>query len=140
RLYKQNPIADLNAAGAQVLFNISASPFVVGKPEFRLELFAAQAKRYGTPLIVVNQIGGNDELIFDGNSVAFDASGELIAQAKDFEEDLVIVDIKNSGMGASPMLSTLERQAHGRGAHATVGIESIYKALSLGLRDYVRNF
>ena len=62
----------------------------------------------------------------------------LIAQAKDFEEDLVIVDIKNSGMGASPMLSTLERQAHGRGAHATVGIESIYKALILGLRDYVR--
>src|SRR4051794_10981776 len=93
RLYHQNPIADLNAAGAEVLINSSASPFVVGKHEFRLELFAAQVRRFGKPLVYVNQVGGNDELVFDGNSVAFDASGNVIAQARDFEEDLIVVDV-----------------------------------------------
>ena len=68
----------------QVLINSSASPFVVGKHDFRLELFSAQVKRFGKPLVYVNQVGGNDELVFDGNSVAFDASGNVIAQAKDF--------------------------------------------------------
>src|SRR5947207_9618087 len=131
RLYKRNPIADLNAAGAEILFNISASPFVVNKPQFRVELFGAQAKRYGTPLIVVNQVGGNDELVFDGSSAAFDASGNLIAQAKNFEEDLITVDV-----GASPTQSKSER-ARGRGDHAT-DLESIYKALLLGIHDYVR--
>ncbi len=130
RLYHQNPIADLNAAGAQVLINSSASPFVVGKHDFRLELFSAQVKRFGKPLVYVNQVGGNDELVFDGNSVAFDASGNVIAQAKDFEEDLVIVD-----------LDMAHRQSHFSGTELhkySKGIESIYKALVLGLKDYVR--
>jgi NAD+ synthetase len=122
RLYHQNPIADLNAAGAELLINASASPFVVGKHDFRLELFSAQVKRFGKPLVYVNQVGGNDELVFDGNSVAFDAAGNVIAHAKDFEEDLVIADV---GSG--------DRKPSG---HST-GIESIYKALVLGLRDYV---
>ena len=87
RLYHQNPIADLNAAGAQILVNASASPFVVGKHAFRLKLFAEQVRRFGKPLVYVNQVGGNDELVFDGNSVVFDAAGNVIAQAKDFEED-----------------------------------------------------
>ncbi|HEX3355682.1 MAG TPA: NAD+ synthase [Tepidisphaeraceae bacterium] len=129
RLYHQNPIADLNAAGAQVLINSSASPFVVGKHEFRLELFSAQVKRFGKPLVYVNQVGGNDELVFDGNSVAFDASGNVIAQAKDFEEDLLIVD-----------LEVPTRQCHFSGTEMhqySKGIESIYKALILGLKDYV---
>ncbi len=129
-LYKENPIADMNAAGAELLINSSASPFHVGKHAFRLELFAAQAKRYGKPLIVVNQVGGNDELIFDGNSVAFDAQGNVIAHAKDFEEDLVVFDL-NRGVGASPTL-------RGQGAHATTELEQVYKALVLGLRDYVQ--
>ena len=76
-----------------MLVNASASPFVVGKHEFRLELFGAQAKQFGKPLVYVNQVGGNDELVFDGNSVAFDAEGNVIAQAKEFEEDLLVVDI-----------------------------------------------
>jgi NAD+ synthase (glutamine-hydrolysing) len=125
RLYHQNPIADLNAAGAQILLNSSASPFVVGKHDFRLELFGAQVKRFGKPLVYVNQVGGNDELVFDGNSVAFDASGNVVAQAKDFEEDLLVVDI-----AAAP-------RNHVSPTHST-GIESIYKALILGLRDYVK--
>jgi NAD+ synthetase len=129
RLYRENPIADMNAAGAQVLINSSASPFHVNKQQFRLELFAAQAKRYAKPLVVVNQVGGNDELIFDGNSVAFDAAGNIIAHAKDFEEDLGIVDV-NCGVGVSPT-------QRGRAAHATSALDQIYNALVLGLRDYV---
>ena len=86
RLYHENPIADLNAAGAEVLFNLSASPFTVGKHPFRIELFGAQVRRFNKPLVYVNQVGGNDELIFDGNSMVMDASGNVLAHLKDFEE------------------------------------------------------
>jgi NAD+ synthase (glutamine-hydrolysing) len=123
RLYHQNPIADLNTAGAQVMINASASPFVVGKHKFRVELFSSQVKQFGKPLVYVNQVGGNDELVFDGNSVVFDASGKVIAQAKDFEEDLLVVDLHNP----EPLAQ-----------RTSSDIETIHKALILGLRDYVR--
>src|SRR3954470_9523441 len=129
RLYHQNPISDLIAAGAEVLVNCSASPFVVGKHAFRLELFGAQAKRFGKPIVYVNQVGGNDELVFDGNSCVLGADGNVIAHAKDFEEDLVFTDVE-SGAG-------LQHSQHELKTHAT-GIESIYRALILGLRDYVQ--
>jgi len=139
RLYHQNPIADLHTAGAKVLINSSASPYVVGKHHFRLRLFGEQAKRFARPLIFVNQVGGNDELIFDGNSTAFDSQGNLIARAKDFEEDLIVVDLDSGrGTGFQPVHS----KEHGPETRATntpsTGIESIYKALLLGLKDYVR--
>ncbi|HMB95768.1 MAG TPA: NAD+ synthase, partial [Tepidisphaeraceae bacterium] len=124
RLYHQNPIEDLSTAGAQLMINASASPFVVGKHEFRLSLFSAQAKRFGRPLIYVNQIGGNDELVFDGNSCVFDSQGNVIAHGKDFQEDLIFVDIDNRSPTITPNYAR--------------GIESIYQALVLGLRDYVR--
>ncbi|HSV16587.1 MAG TPA: nitrilase-related carbon-nitrogen hydrolase, partial [Tepidisphaeraceae bacterium] len=107
RLYHQNPIADLNAAGAEILVNSSASPFVVNKHEFRLELFGAQARRFKKPIVYVNQVGGNDELVFDGNSVVFDADGKVIAQARDFEEDLMVVELSR-GTGASPVQHELD--------------------------------
>jgi NAD+ synthetase len=131
RLYHQNPIEDLSVAGAQIMINASASPFVVGKHDFRLSLFGAQAKRFGRPLVYVNQVGGNDELVFDGNSCVFDASGNVIAQAKDFEEDLICVDVDDSSHG-------LKTRVTGSIAKHSVGVESIYGALVLGLRDYVR--
>jgi NAD+ synthase (glutamine-hydrolysing) len=127
RLYHQNPIADLHRAGAQIMINASASPFVVGKHEFRLDLFSSQAKQFSQPLLYVNQVGGNDELVFDGNSVVFDARGNVVAQAKDFEEDLLLVDVHAQAGGDTGPIHTPSR-----------GIESIYKALLLGLRDYVR--
>lgn len=130
RLYHENPIADLHGAGAQVLINSSASPFVLGKHSFRLELFAAQVRRFGKPLIYVNQVGGNDELVFDGNSVVLDATGNVIAQARDFEEDLLVVDLAIDGTGAEARASRVETPSG--------GIESVYRALVLGLRDYVR--
>ncbi|MCY2952295.1 MAG: NAD+ synthase [Planctomycetota bacterium] len=129
RLYHQNPIADLNRAGARVAVNASASPFVEGKHAFRLKLFAEQVRRFSTPLVYVNQVGGNDELVFDGNSVAFDAAGNVIGQAKDFEEDLLVVDVEEGSKVQGFKSSRVERPS--------TGIESIYKALVLGLRDYV---
>ncbi|HEX8520949.1 MAG TPA: NAD+ synthase [Tepidisphaeraceae bacterium] len=129
RLYHQNPIADLQLAGAQLIINSSASPFVEDKQKFRLELFSAQAKHFQRPILVVNQVGGNDELIFDGNSCAFDATGNLIAHAKEFEEDLVHFELDSAsprGTGFQPVHKWSQ------------GIESIYKALILGLSDYVR--
>jgi NAD+ synthase (glutamine-hydrolysing) len=135
RLYHANPIEELTAAGARVMINASASPFVVNKNDFRLQLFGGQAKRFGRPLIVVNQVGGNDELVFDGNSVAFDAEGRVVAQAKDFEEDLVLVEFSDRGTGFQPVQDA-EHRLKTRATPST-GIESIFKALVLGLRDYV---
>src|SRR5438552_1320250 len=135
RLYHQNPIADLHTAGAQVMINASASPFVVGKHKFRVELFSSQVKQFGKPLVYVNQVGGNDDLVFDGNSVVFDAKGNVIAQAKDFEEDLLLVDLEGSGFRVQDSGSDSSLNPEPRTLNP---IESMYKALVLGLRDYVR--
>lgn len=124
RLYHQNPLADLHAGGAQVLINTSASPFVVGKHDFRLQLFASQVRQFQRPLVYVNQVGGNDELVFDGNSVVLGPNGDVLAQAKDFEEDLLLVD--------------LDQPAIARRETPSGGTESIHRALVMGLRDYVR--
>ncbi|MCC6680925.1 MAG: NAD+ synthase [Phycisphaeraceae bacterium] len=123
RLYHESPVDDLAAAGAQIIINCSASPFVVGKQAFRLKLMGHIAKRLHTPLIYCNQVGGNDELIFDGNSCAFDAAGELIAHAKAFEEDLLLIDTDNAS-SLKPHPSSLHHD--------------LYHALVLGLRDYCR--
>lgn len=139
-LYHRNPIADLNAAGADIFLNSSASPFVVGKQNFRVQLFGAQAKRFGKYLIVVNQVGGNDELIFDGNSMAFDSAGNVITRAKDFEEDLIVVDVNNAHANESrgvPAPGFPTNDSPARLAIASKDIESIHRALILGLRDYV---
>ena len=128
RLYHENPFGDLHAAGAKLLLNCSASPFVAGKHRFRRELFATQAKHYGVPLVYVNQVGGNDELVFDGNSCVFAADGTLIAHAKPFEEDLLIADVPiEVAAGLRPGVDYDELP----------DIESIRRALVLGLRDYL---
>ena len=143
RLYHQNPIADLHAAGAELLINASASPFVVGKHEFRVELFGAQVKHFGRPLVYVNQVGGNDELVFDGNSCAFDAEGNLIANAKGFEEDLLLVDLPSTSFaqGTEPgRAGPIGAARHGSIPIANTPssrIATIHDALVLGLRDYV---
>jgi NAD+ synthetase len=123
RLYHANPIAELAGAGAEVFINASASPFVVDKHAFRIKLFASQCRQFAKPLVYVNQVGGNDELVFDGNSVVLDSAGNVMAQAKDFAEDLVVVDLNAPAGNAQNTPSA--------------GIESIYHALVLGLRDYV---
>lgn len=163
RLYHQNPIADLMSAGAEVLINASASPFVLGKHAFRQELFCVQAKRFGKPLVYVNQVGGNDELVFDGNSMVVAGDGRILGQAKAFEEDLMVVDVDVPQLGQpsnesdGPFVCDVAK-ADIRAAKAYAGeridlradraagspenyseaeLESVHKALVLGLRDYV---
>jgi NAD+ synthase (glutamine-hydrolysing) len=123
-LYKVNPVESLFEQGVDIIVNISASPFEVGKVEKRYKLLSQQASKYNVPFIYVNQVGGNDDLIFDGNSVVFNHEGKIAAQAKDFDEDLLTVDFEqtlraSSSRGSSP-------------------VETVYKALVLGLKDYVR--
>ena len=122
-LYDLKPLADLKDAGADLVINMSASPYVMGKHAFRCDLFSRQCRRYKLPLVYVNQVGGNDELIFDGASCAFDRDGELIAQGRDFEEDLLLID--------------LDRMHTARKETLREGIASVHAGLILGLRDYV---
>ncbi|MBN2842939.1 MAG: NAD+ synthase [Sedimentisphaerales bacterium] len=123
-LYDTDPFAELARAGAQMVINMSASPFVMDKHNFRLRLFGEQAMKYCMPLLYVNQVGGNDELVFDGVSCVFDQNGQLVAQARDFAEDLLIIDTQDTSATRVEPISE--------------GIASVYKALVLGLRDYVR--
>jgi len=125
RLYDGNPVADLVEAGADVVINMSASPFVMGKFAQRAELVRAQALRHGRPVVYVNQVGGNDELIFDGASFAVNAGGEVLAQLKAFEEDLGFVDLADG-------------QPAGDLAQLPTDVEALRLALVLGLRDYMR--
>jgi len=122
-LYEDNPLAQLAASGVDIIINISASPFEMGKHAFRCELFSAQCRRYHLPLLYVNQVGGNDELIFDGCSCAFDKDGQIFAQAKDFQEDLILVDLDN--LPAARIEET------------KTDVAAVHAALTLGLKDYV---
>ena len=123
-LYRQDPIADLAAAGADILINMSASPYWVGKQAMRLEIFGRQVAEHQLPLAYVNQVGGNDELLFDGGSAFFAADGRLAAQAKAFEEDLLLIDTED--------LSAARLEA------PPGDIECVRQALVMGTRDYVR--
>ena len=123
QLYGVDPVEDLIGAGGKVLLNISASPFYLRKRELRRDMLATIATRYGVPVAMVNQIGGNDSLVFDGSSVVLGPDGNVIAQAKSFEEDLICFDT-----------DSLTGDVHARDE----GLEaSAYSALVLGTRDYV---
>ena len=123
RLYPLDPIQTQAGRGATVLINISASPFQVGKEEVRHRLFQCHARKYGLPVVYVNQVGGNDELIFDGRSQALDKAGEAIAVLPGFREAVVTVDLAQAG-------------APGR-YQPQEKIATVYEALVLGLRDYL---
>ncbi len=123
-IYVRDPIAELAEKGATVFVNISASPFHAGKAEIRYHLFARHAVRHGIPFVVVNQVGGNDELVFDGRSGCVSPDGTLPAYLPAFDESVRIVD--------------LARAANGQSFVPDDEIESIGRALVVGLRDYVR--
>jgi NAD+ synthetase len=123
RLYAIDPVEDLMRQKPSVLINLSSSPFWHGKRAVRREMLAAIARRDGVPVLITNQVGGNDSLIFDGSSLALNARGELIAQAASFEEDLVLVDPFNA-----PAIPNPEEN----------DTEAAYRALVRGTRDYVR--
>ena len=124
RLYSVDPVENLVQAGGNFVLNISASPFWTGKREFRREMLATIARNDRVPVAFVNQVGGNDSLVFDGSSMVFDREGNVIAQGKSFEEDLILFDSDSL---------TGEIHEHIEGEEA-----SIYSALVLGTRDYIR--
>ena len=123
RLYTIDPMEELMRQQPGVHINLSSSPFWHGKRAVRRQMLAAIARRDGVPVLMSNQVGGNDSLIFDGSSLALNARGEVIAQAASFEEDLVIVD-----PFATPAVKTAEEDE----------TAAAYRALVLGTRDYVR--
>ena len=92
RLYTVDPVEALVQAGGNFVLNISASPFWLGKRELRRDMLATIARQHKVPVAMVNQVGGNDSLVFDGSSLVLNPAGEVIAQGKSFEEDLVYFD------------------------------------------------
>ena len=124
RLYARDPVTELVGRGSTVVVNISSSPYTIDKRMLRFDMLRAMARQHKVPVVYVNQVGGNDSLVFDGSSVAFLPDGTIGALAKSFEEDLVFFD---SGSGKGDIRQETQD-----------GIESVYRALALGTRDYVR--
>lgn len=150
--YQVDPLQLLSEKKPELLINISASPFAVGKDHIRLELVKDQTRRHNLPMIYVNSVGGNDQLIFDGRSFVMNEKGELIAMAKAFEEDLIFVDVEQKETpksaktrqteakiapgrvkkeGALTFRGTVEEFSHDRTVNTLA-------ALVLGTRDYMR--
>jgi NAD+ synthase (glutamine-hydrolysing) len=129
QLYHDNPMDELARLGARLFINCSASPFVIRKHAFRLKLMTSVARRLQLPIAYCNQVGGNDELVFDGNSCVIDAAGNVVAHAKAFEEDLLIAEI-----GDAPAASVADARPPAAEGH----LADAYHALVLGLRDYCR--
>lgn len=124
RRYAIDPVEELLTAGGSLVLNLSASPYHRGKRELRRRMVAAIAKRHGVAVVVVNQVGGNDSLIFDGSSFVVGPEGELLAQARSFEEDLILFD---SSENTGDQRSTVSPED-----------AAVYQALVLGTHDYVR--
>jgi NAD+ synthase (glutamine-hydrolysing) len=133
RLYQHDPVKELIEQGAEIILNISASPWHDGKERTRLEMLRRIARDEKIPLAQVNLVGANDELIFDGYSVALNTQGEIVARGKGFAEDVLVADLELGGASvpASRLVSSLAppnfppREAQ------------IFSALSLGIHDYV---
>ena len=124
RLYNIDPVEELVRAGGNLVINISASPFTVQKREIRLKMLQAIAADFKVPVVMCNQVGGNDGLVFDGSSLVIGADGRVLAQAKSFEEDLIFFDTNTRTGDIHDQPAGLEAAA--------------YSALVLGTCDYVR--
>ena len=137
KIHHKDPVESMIRQGAEIIINISASPFTIGKQDERLKMLTSHAKKYNVPIVFVNQIGGNDDLVFDGNSLVINKKGVIVDKALSFEEDLLMVEFKGPDIsaGGSKPGSVGKRTQAGAGEDE---IESVYKALVLGTRDYVR--
>jgi NAD+ synthase (glutamine-hydrolysing) len=136
--YARDPIADLVAGGAGLVLNVSASPYALGKPELRERMLSAAARTHGTPVAYVNQVGGNDSLVFDGGSLLVGPDGRVLARAPLFEEVLVVADLDGSrvevrGADGAPRPSPPAPEGSPDGQ-----ADEVFRALVLGVRDYVR--
>ena len=124
RLYDRDPVAELIGKGSDIILNLSSSPYTLDKRGLRHDMLRAIALEKKVPVVYVNQVGGNDSLIFDGSSIAFMPDGRVAALAKSFEEDLVFFD---SESGAGDIRCQPKNE-----------LEAAYRALIIGTRDYVR--
>lgn len=123
RRYHHDPIEELVAAGAQAVINLSASPFTMGKQKHREAMLSSLARKYAIPFLYINQVGGNDDLVFDGRSSFFDSSGLLVARGRGFVEDLIVADLDSrTGVIAKDEF---------------IPESEIWRALVLGTGDYV---
>jgi NAD+ synthase (glutamine-hydrolysing) len=129
-LWAEGPVAYQASQGARVIISINGSPFHREKPEVRRDLVSARARANGVVLAYVNQVGGQDELVFDGGSLVADARGAVVAQSPFFADDLLVVDISDDGT-----VTTLEGGASGAPSD---DLGQVYDALVVGTRDYVR--
>jgi NAD+ synthase (glutamine-hydrolysing) len=130
RSYEVNPLEELVQIGVDLIVNLSASPYTVGKHQIREAMLNHAANSYQKPIIYVNQVGGNDDLIFDGNSVAFNNIGELISRAKGFATDLVVIELEQlKSQSPSPLKLDKEKNEDN---------QEIFAALVLGVQDYAR--
>ncbi len=125
RLYHVDPVQALVAKGAEMIVNVSASPFHMGKRAFRFSMFRTLSAKYRVPLIYANQVGGNDSVLFEGFSAVFDKAGTMVGRATDFEEDLIVWDT--------------DRPEHSDPLHpvAEDDMDTLLGALVMGTRDYV---
>ena len=123
KIYEIDPLEELISQGAEIIINISASPYYYGKIKLRLDMLNYIAQKYKRPIVYVNQVGGNDELIFDGSSLVITEDGKIAWRGKSFEEDFGIVDFENLSFVKD--INFIKED-----------IEFIYKALVLGIKDY----
>jgi NAD+ synthase (glutamine-hydrolysing) len=139
--YKVNPVAELtaNKSGIDILINIAASPFHSGKTPAKSDFFSRLALSHKVPIIYVNQVGGQDSLVFDGHSLVVDVSGKVVAKAKDFQEDLILVSTDTWQQIPLSDPETIDKNSSDRQPSETEdhAAEDIFKALVLGTHDYV---
>ncbi len=122
-LYSTDPIREQVEHGADLLINISASPYEMGKPRLRFQMLLDHVRKHRVPLVYVNLVGGNDDLLFDGTSLALGKNGNVIAQGRSFAEDLLVIDTESAG---------------DRGYQEGESLENLFQALVMGTRDYAR--
>ncbi len=120
RLYTRNPVQELMQQGGEILVVLNSSPYYIGKRDLRKRMVASHAQRHHVPVVWVNQVGGNDQIVFDGSSFAMDAKGNVLSEAASFQEDLIYYDV--------PERHTTHQDE----------CDAVYAALVLGTQDYVR--
>src|ERR1700678_558011 len=124
RLYDRDPVSEIVGKGSSLLLNLSSSPYTIDKRSLRHDMLQTIAREHRVPVVYVNQVGGNDSLIFDGSSVAFMPDGRVAARATSFEEDIVLLDSVTGEGDIRPLIEDEHEAAFG--------------ALVIGTRDYVR--
>jgi len=129
RNYQHNPLEDLATQGVDLIVNLSASPYSVGKQKLRESMLRHGAVNYRIPIVYTNQVGANDDLIFDGSSIAFNRKGDIVSRGKSFQTDLIIAEFSASEEDLKPtkIAASIEQED-----------EEIWEALVLGVKDYVR--